>query len=104
MTNTIIDWTRVCSSLNIVAILNGTRETIPAKMISERPCLRRPYSEISSPSQIANIVPPVIAMIIVIVGRFQPSVKVSGLDPAVNWLKMILICPKPFNAAIGTAR
>ena len=48
------------------------RETMPAKMISDRPWLRMPYSEISSPSQMANMVPPVMATIMVMVGRLKP--------------------------------
>ena len=48
------------------------RDTMPAKMISDRPWFRMPYSEISSPSQMANMVPPVMATIIVSVGKLKP--------------------------------
>lgn len=99
--------TRVCSSAMISSRLAGMRETMPAKMISDRPWLRMPYSEISSPSQMANIVPPVMVMIMVMVGKFRPrslpkvriGTVVLPLSDRIN-----RICPKAFSAAMGTAR
>ena len=52
---------------------------MPEKMIRERPWLRMPNSEISSPSQMANIVPAVILMTIVSDGSQLGPVKPKSL-------------------------
>ena len=70
---------RFCSSLIKRTRLLGKFTTIPAKMIRERPCLRIPYSEINSPSQIANIVPPVIAINTVMDERIRSPLNPKGM-------------------------
>src|SRR3990172_3494908 len=54
---------RVSTSERREAKLPGNCETIPAKITSESPCPRMPYSEINSPSHMENMVPAVIATI-----------------------------------------
>ena len=76
--------------------------TIPAKMISERPWLRRPYSEISSPSQIANIVPAVIVTITATEAIFHPNPSRIGVPETFIAFRMP-ICESDCSAAIGTA-
>ena len=103
----IIERTRFCSSDRMVSRFDGMRETMPAKMISDRPWLRMPYSEISSPSQMANMVPPVMATIMVMVGRLKPRLLPKfkiGWPVLFGSDSISRICPKAFSAAMGTAR
>src|SRR5512136_2315757 len=98
---------RVVTSASTPWIVAGIRATIPAKMIKERPWLRRPYSDISSPSQIANIVPAVILTMMVSDGRklLNPKLEITGGRP-IRWAELlnILTWPMACKAAMGTAR
>ena len=77
---------------------------MPAKMISERPWLRSPNSDINSPSQMANIVPAVMVRIVVTVGKLNPRSKVKMFSPVVVNCWKRRIWPMAFSAAMGTAK
>ena len=60
-------------SAKIRTRFEGTCDTIPEKIISDRPCCWIPYSEMIFPSQIAIIVPAIIVNTFASVGtRFEP--------------------------------
>src|SRR3990172_11058789 len=54
-----VEKTKFSRSAMTLWIVAGMRDTIPEKIIRDRPWLRMPYSEINSPNQMANIVPAV---------------------------------------------
>ena len=77
---------------------------MPAKMMSESPCPRMPYSEINSPNQMANMVPAVITSKVVSDDSHKSGVKPNGMIVCEAMELKILICPIADNIAIGTAR
>jgi len=75
---------------------------MPEKMITLRPW-PMPSSVISSPSQMANIVPAVMVMIVERVTNGLLPKPATICSPPARLVKM-LICPQDCNAAIGIAR